>query len=47
VLQDEYLVAMHVAEIRWLRSIVGELESGKLAWSADALRAFADDPDAD
>jgi DNA-binding PadR family transcriptional regulator len=47
LVEEEYLAAMRAAEIRWLRSIVGELESGKLAWSTEALLAFGEGPDVD
>ena len=40
MVEDEYLSAMRAAEIRWLRSIIAELESGTLEWSTEALLAF-------
>lgn len=47
LVEDEYLRAMRAAEIRWLRSIVNELGTGKLPWATDALQAFADQLDGD
>ena len=40
-LEDEYLRAVTRAELDWVRSIVDDLRSGRLTWSASELTAFA------
>jgi hypothetical protein len=43
VLESEYLLALRRAELKWVRSLVDELRSGKLTWDLekifDAVRA--------
>ncbi|WP_067562022.1 PadR family transcriptional regulator [Nocardia acidivorans] len=40
-LEDEYQRALAEAELRWLHSIVADLEAGTLTWSRESLAAFA------
>jgi hypothetical protein len=40
LLDDEYLVAITEAELRWIEGVVAELESGGLSWSLAELRPF-------
>ncbi|MDH6108798.1 DNA-binding PadR family transcriptional regulator [Kitasatospora sp. MAP12-15] len=42
LLEVEYLRAVSEAEVRWLRSVVEDLRSGRLSWSAEELGAAAD-----
>ena len=46
LLDDEYLVAITEAELRWIEGVVAELESGELTWSLEELRPF-DETDTD
>ena len=46
MLETEYQRAVLVAEARWVTEIIGELRSGKLAWSQEELLAFAEGSDA-
>jgi DNA-binding PadR family transcriptional regulator len=34
----EFFIAMHRAELAWVRSIAAEIESGKLGWNEQSLR---------
>ncbi|NUR63757.1 MAG: PadR family transcriptional regulator [Catenulispora sp.] len=43
MLDDEYLVAVTAAELRWLEGVVAELESGELTWSLELLQPFANE----
>jgi hypothetical protein len=36
LLETEYLLAITAAELAWLTSVLDDLRSGSLAWSADA-----------
>ena len=45
MLDDEYLVAITAAELRWLEGVVAELESGELTWSLEMLQPFANEPE--
>jgi DNA-binding PadR family transcriptional regulator len=48
LLDDEYLVAITEAELRWIEGVVAELESGGLNWSLAELQPFAEtDTEAD
>ncbi|NUP48605.1 MAG: PadR family transcriptional regulator [Catenulispora sp.] len=48
LLDDEYLVAITAAELRWLEGVVAELESGELTWSLELLQPFtAEDEEAE
>lgn len=40
LLDDEYLVAVTEAELRWIEGVVAELESGGLSWSLAELQPF-------
>ena len=40
LLDDEYLVAVTAAELRWLEGVVAALESGELTWSRELLQRF-------
>ncbi|MEZ0106122.1 DNA-binding PadR family transcriptional regulator [Catenulispora sp. EB89] len=40
LLDDEYLVAVTEAELRWIEGVVAELENGELTWSLEELRPF-------
>ncbi|WP_194914424.1 PadR family transcriptional regulator [Catenulispora rubra] len=40
LLDDEYLVAVTEAELRWIEGVVTELENGELTWSLEELRPF-------
>jgi DNA-binding PadR family transcriptional regulator len=46
LLDDEYLVAITEAELRWIEGVVAELEGGGLTWSLAELQPF-DETDAD
>ncbi|MEY9927329.1 DNA-binding PadR family transcriptional regulator [Catenulispora sp. GP43] len=46
LLDDEYLVAITEAELRWIEGVVRELEAGELTWSLEELQPF-DDTDTD
>jgi DNA-binding PadR family transcriptional regulator len=37
-IEIEFFVAMHKAELAWVRSIADEIQSGKLAWDEQSLR---------
>ncbi|WP_433256233.1 PadR family transcriptional regulator [Streptosporangium sp. CA-135522] len=39
-LETEYLHAVTVAEERWVRSVIDDLRTGRLAWSAEEAAAF-------
>jgi hypothetical protein len=38
LIEDEYKQAMQRAELAWVRSLIAELRSGKITWSARWLR---------
>ncbi|MGH3933446.1 MAG: hypothetical protein ACRDS1_00440 [Pseudonocardiaceae bacterium] len=40
LIEEEYLRTMTEAELRWVRSITDELESGELYWDTEELLAF-------
>ena len=40
LLDDEYLVAITEAELRWIEGTVADLESGELTWSRELLQPF-------
>ena len=40
LLDDEYLVAITEAELRWIEGVIAELESGGLTWSLSELQPF-------
>jgi hypothetical protein len=42
LLDDEYLVAVTEAELRWTEGVVAELESGELTWSLEQLQLFVE-----
>jgi DNA-binding PadR family transcriptional regulator len=41
-LDDEYLLAVHEAELRWIDGVVAALRSGELTWSPEWLREIAE-----
>ena len=41
MLDSEYTAAMTRAELTWTEEVIADLESGRLAWDAGALKAFA------
>ena len=41
LLDDEYLVAVTEAELKWVSGVVAALESGELTWSLESMQAFA------
>jgi DNA-binding PadR family transcriptional regulator len=41
LLEEEYMAAVVRAEIGWLRSVIGDLRSGRLTWSEQWLRQIA------
>ncbi|MCT9934170.1 PadR family transcriptional regulator [Planotetraspora sp. A-T 1434] len=45
LLEDEYLRVVMAAELQWLRSVVDDLRSGSLTWSAADMLAFAESPE--
>lgn len=45
LLEDEYQGAVVSAELRWVRSIVADLRAGRLAWSFEWVRGYAEPPD--
>ncbi|AWS47755.1 PadR family transcriptional regulator [Streptosporangium sp. 'caverna'] len=45
MLEAEYLRAVTAAELQWLRSVIDDLRSGDLTWSAADLLAFAEAPE--
>jgi DNA-binding PadR family transcriptional regulator len=40
MLETEYLRAVTAAEVRWVRSVVDDLQAGRLTWSLETLRAL-------
>jgi hypothetical protein len=46
MLESEYLRAVTAAEAQWLRQVIDDLRSGRLTWSTETLRAFAENQDA-
>jgi len=40
-LESEYMVATSAAQLNWLRSVIADLRSGRLAWSEQELLATA------
>jgi DNA-binding PadR family transcriptional regulator len=45
MLEAEYLRAVTAAELQWLRSVIDDLRSGNLTWSAADLLAFTEAPE--
>lgn len=43
-LETEYLRAVTAAELEWVRGVVEDLRTGRLAWSKEQLDAFAAEP---
>ncbi len=41
-LDDEYLLAVREAELRWITGVVEELRAGELTWSEEWIRQVAD-----
>jgi DNA-binding PadR family transcriptional regulator len=46
-IESEYALAMRRAELDWVRSLVEDLRTGRLAWSQEQLRAEYSDQDDD
>jgi hypothetical protein len=45
LLEAEYLRVVTAAELQWLRSVIDDLHSGNLTWSAADISSFADGPE--
>ena len=41
-LDDEYLVVVRTAELRWIEGVIEQLRSGDLTWSAEWIRQVAE-----
>jgi DNA-binding PadR family transcriptional regulator len=41
LLDDEYLLAVTEAELKWVSGVVAALENGELAWDRDLMQKFA------
>jgi DNA-binding PadR family transcriptional regulator len=41
LIEVEYALALRIAELRWVKRIISELDSGKLSWSPEMLRKHA------
>ena len=41
LLDDEYLLAVNEAELKWVSGVVAALEKGELAWDRDLMEKFA------
>jgi hypothetical protein len=41
LIEVEYALALRVAELRWVKQIIGELDTKKLNWSPEILRKHA------
>jgi hypothetical protein len=41
MLESEYVAATSAAQLSWLRSVIADLRSGRLAWSDQELLAMA------
>ena len=46
MLETEYLRAVTAAEVKWLRSVVDDLRTGRLKWSAKELAAISESQEA-
>jgi DNA-binding PadR family transcriptional regulator len=46
VIEDEYRAAMLRAELSWVRSLAGQLTDGRLGWTEESIREFAESADA-
>ena len=42
LLEIEYLHSMLETEVKWVRSLIDDLRSGRIAWDEEWLRSFAD-----
>lgn len=42
MLETEYLHTVTAAEVRWLRSVIDDLQSGRLSWSPEELVAISE-----
>jgi hypothetical protein len=47
LLDDEYLLAVTEAELKWIEGVVAELESGELTWGWEEFQKFDTADDAD
>jgi len=41
LIEDEYRIAIHRTELRWIRSIMDDIETGRLTWSQEWLTSLA------
>ncbi|MFI5266845.1 MAG: PadR family transcriptional regulator [Chloroflexota bacterium] len=41
LIEHEYTRALRAAELEWVRSLIDDITTGRLAWEPDALRAMA------
>jgi DNA-binding PadR family transcriptional regulator len=41
LIEDEYQIVLLQAELSWLRSVIDDLSAGRLNWSQEQLRAWA------
>ena len=46
-IESEYALALRQAELAWMRALVEDLRTGRLAWSQEQLRAEWGDGDDD
>jgi hypothetical protein len=44
LLETEYQRATLEAELEWVRAVVDDLRTGRLAWSEEWLREFSEQP---
>ncbi len=44
VVEDEYRIALLRTELDWVRSLASELRDGRLGWTDESIREFADGP---
>jgi len=43
LIEDEYRIAIYRTELHWIRSIINDIEAGKLTWSQEWLDSLARD----
>jgi DNA-binding PadR family transcriptional regulator len=46
MLESEYVLATATTQLDWIRSVIEDLRSGKLSWSAEELRPLAEESSA-
>jgi DNA-binding PadR family transcriptional regulator len=47
VLESEYVLATATTQLDWIRSVIEDLRTGKLSWSAEELRPLAEESSAE